>query len=237
MIYKYNKKDLNPWHYGHFINKLNNTLILYGGVGHIFEIFDLNTNQIIPSINILKYKHNLMIKPEIVQDVYYNEFHMLTYDCSHYKLINKDEKLKINKMKKQLKLDAYNIKYPKLMYVKLIQQLYIFGSNMNNKIFSYNNIKNEWNINKLKMPYSETSYCYDIINDFKNLLIVFYFEKQETFILNLINMKWFKSECNIFTNFLDVEYHIEYRYHYAIKIKNNIHIIDFYNGITSKINI
>eukprot|EP01084_Bolivina_argentea_P227037 383460_1 len=49
IIYKYND-TLEPDLHGQFIDTANNTLILYGGkhflgMGGIFKIFDLNTNQ------------------------------------------------------------------------------------------------------------------------------------------------------------------------------------------------
>ncbi len=44
IIYKYNN-TFKPDRHGQFIDLSNNTLILYGGVGDEFQIFDLNTNQ------------------------------------------------------------------------------------------------------------------------------------------------------------------------------------------------
>eukprot|EP01084_Bolivina_argentea_P168501 292198_1 len=43
IIYKYNT-TFKLYFHGQFIDTSNNTLILYGGRNHIFEIFDLNTN-------------------------------------------------------------------------------------------------------------------------------------------------------------------------------------------------
>eukprot|EP01084_Bolivina_argentea_P288525 495223_1 len=44
IIYEYNQ-TFNPNLHGQFIDKSNNTLILYGGERDTFKIFDLNTNQ------------------------------------------------------------------------------------------------------------------------------------------------------------------------------------------------
>eukprot|EP01084_Bolivina_argentea_P255281 429331_1 len=44
IIYKYDHTFKGKFH-GQFIDTSNNTLILYGGSSHIFNTFDLNTNQ------------------------------------------------------------------------------------------------------------------------------------------------------------------------------------------------
>eukprot|EP01084_Bolivina_argentea_P262297 443508_1 len=46
-IYKYNENDntFKPHYHGQFIDKSNNTLILYGGGYDTFKVFDLNNNQ------------------------------------------------------------------------------------------------------------------------------------------------------------------------------------------------
>jgi len=227
IIYKYNQ-TFKPSYHGQFINTLNNTLILYGGISHIFKIFDLNTNQIkqINDKNIISKcgcnTQNTFIPSPM------NEIHTLDYKCNHYKFnITNKETIKME-TNSQLKLD--NIKYPKLLYIKSHKKLYVFGSHANNKIFSYNN--NKWNINKLHMPYWETWYYFDILNGFDNILVVFYFKKKQIFILNLLNMKWYKSQY-----YIPDDFKCSYMNCYVMKMNNNIHIIDFKNNIHSKVNI
>eukprot|EP01084_Bolivina_argentea_P250718 420226_1 len=81
------------------------------------------------------------------------------------------------------------------------------------------------------MPYSMDYDYYRILNGFDNILLVFYFIKNQVFILDLLNMKWHKSKCAIPNDFADVEEC------YIMKMNENMHIIDFDNGINCKVNI
>eukprot|EP01084_Bolivina_argentea_P188121 323924_1 len=124
IIHKYNNTNYSEKH-GQFIDPSNHTLILYGGKYDTFKIFDLNTNRMKPinDKNIISkcsyWPQNAFIPSPI------NHIHMLDKDCNHYKLnIRNKETIEIET---NSELKSHHIQYPKLLYIKLFQQLYVFG--------------------------------------------------------------------------------------------------------------
>eukprot|EP01084_Bolivina_argentea_P132900 234520_1 len=124
IIYKYDG-TFTPLCHGQFIDASNNTLILYGGCNNTFKIFDLNTNQMkqINDKNIISKcgwaPQNIFIPSPI------NEIHILDRYCEHYQFnITNKETIKIET---NAELRLHNIKHPKLLYIKLLNKLYVFG--------------------------------------------------------------------------------------------------------------
>eukprot|EP01084_Bolivina_argentea_P132902 234522_1 len=124
IIYKYNN-TFEPNGHGQCIATSNNTLILYGGCNNTFKIFDLNTNQMkqINDKNIISKcgwaPQNIFIPSPI------NEIHILDRYCEHYQFnITNKETIKIET---NAELRLHNIKHPKLLYIKLLNKLYVFG--------------------------------------------------------------------------------------------------------------
>eukprot|EP01084_Bolivina_argentea_P150922 263493_1 len=87
-------------------------------------------------------------------------------------------------------------------------------------------------MSKLEMPHSEYGYCYDVLNVFQNILVVFYWNKREIYCLDLSNLKWYKSKCLIPKDLEKSTMNC-----YVIKMDTNAHIIDFHKNINSKVNI
>ncbi len=225
IIYKYTNRFKAEQH-GQFINSASNKLILYGGFYNICETFNLQNNTIEITDNNLIRKCETNPQNTFVPSKTDPQIHAIDSQCNHYIFHNTNRQT--IKLKKSSELQNHDIHYPKILYIKSKNRLFILGSWFDNKIFSYNNDK--WNINKLTMPYSVNYDHYDIINGFGNVLFVFYWEKWELFILDLINMKWYKSNNSIPNEFKSGFYS-----RYAIKINDSAHIIDFKNNIHFKV--
>eukprot|EP01084_Bolivina_argentea_P241366 405224_1 len=73
---------------------------------------------------------------------------------------------------------------------------------------------------------------YDILNGFDNILLTFYFETKEIFVLDLLKVKRYKSQYCIPNDFEVVEEN-----YYVMKMDTNIHIIDCYDKIHFKVEI
>ncbi len=232
IIYKYDEHGtFQGENHGQFVDPSNNSLILYGGTYQIFQTFDFNTKNIKPNqtTNIISKCHFRPQHAYIPAPM--NQIHIMDYDCNHFifDITNKET----TKAKTNSELKLHDIWSPKLVFIK--SQLFIFGGDDNNKIFSYNdNNNNIWNVNKLQMPYQEHSNYYDMLDGFQNILIILYFHKQEIYILDLIKMNWVKSKCTIPNEFMNNNIN---NMVFAMKINDNIHIMDFEFSIHFKVNV
>eukprot|EP01084_Bolivina_argentea_P257621 434070_1 len=251
MIYKYDDTTFthhtgSPSYHGQFIDPSNNTLVLYGGFDSIYKIFDLNTNQMqqiqwntrrFSECDVVKILLSISgVTPQSTFIPPINEIHILSInektEKSHYKF-NVETKEAIT-LKINSELPLHFPEYPKLVYIKELQKLYVFGGKSNDLIFSYNN--NKWIINKLTMPYSRHYFSYDILNEFNNILLAVYFSHhlrtKEIFILDLLLFKWYKSEYSVPNDWKTSSYNL-----YAMKKDNEIYIFNFKKGISFQINI
>eukprot|EP01084_Bolivina_argentea_P028960 53787_1 len=116
-IYTY-KQTFKPEFHEQFIDSKNELLYIFGGNSATFGVFDLNAKVMnTDTKNVLR--DCLLLSQSTYIPSPINEYHILTYDSTHYKMDMNNKN--INKMKID-KFENNNIECPNILYIPFTQQ-------------------------------------------------------------------------------------------------------------------